>query len=160
MGISFEAVQSIRTNILGMSKVLARWVPRMLTDDQKRTKYILSRYEDDPGDFIERAVTQDDTCVHDFDPESEMQSKQWKYPGSSRRRTFKRVHSAGKVMTSILSDSQGVIIIDYLEQCNIIIDAYYAGELLRLRQEIARKRRGKVTPGFLHLQDNTPAYTS
>ena len=37
VGISFRAAQSILTDILGISKVLARWVPRMLTDDQKRT---------------------------------------------------------------------------------------------------------------------------
>ena len=52
VGISFGAVQSILTDILGMSKVSARWVPRMLTDDQKRTqldisRYLLSCYEDD-----------------------------------------------------------------------------------------------------------------
>ena len=34
-GISFGAVQTILTDILGMSKVSARWVTRMLTDDQK-----------------------------------------------------------------------------------------------------------------------------
>ena len=58
----------------------------MLTDDQKRTRldvsrYILSRYEDDPGDFIEQVVTQDETWAHHFDPEAKMQSKQWKDPG-------------------------------------------------------------------------------
>ena len=36
LGISFGAVQSILTDILGMSNVSARWVPRMLTEDQKR----------------------------------------------------------------------------------------------------------------------------
>ena len=113
------------------------------------SKYLLSRYEDHPSDFIERVVTRDETWVHDFDPESKMQRKQWMYPGSSRCRTFKRVHSAGKVMTSILWDSQGVIIFDYLEQCNIIIDAYYAGKLWRLRQVIARKRQGKLTCGVM-----------
>ena len=89
-----------------MSKVSARWVPRMLTDDQKRTRlditrYLLSRYQDDIGDFIEQVVTQDETLVHHFDPESKMQSKQWKHPGSPPPKKFKRVHSEGKVMTSI-----------------------------------------------------------
>ena len=81
VGISFWTVQSILTDILGMSKVSARWVPRMLTDDQKMTlldifRYFLSCYEDDPGNFIERVVTQDETWVHHFDPESTMQKKQ------------------------------------------------------------------------------------
>ena len=59
----------------------------MLTDDQKRTqlnisRYCLSHYEDDPGDFIKLVVTQDETLAHHFDSESKMQSKQWKHPGS------------------------------------------------------------------------------
>ena len=39
VGISFGTVQSIPTSILGMSKVSAGWVLRMLTDDQKKTPY-------------------------------------------------------------------------------------------------------------------------
>ena len=38
--------------------------------------------------------------------------------------------------------------------------AYYAGELRRLRQEITRKRREKLTCGVLLLQDNAPAHMS
>ena len=44
MGISFGAVQSILTDILGMSKVSARWMLQMLTDDQTRTRLDISRY--------------------------------------------------------------------------------------------------------------------
>ena len=87
VGISFGAVQSILTSTVGMSNVLVRWVLGMLTDDQKRTRLNISRYlqsrynEDDPGDFIEQVVTQDETWVH-FDPESKMLNKQWKHPRS------------------------------------------------------------------------------
>jgi hypothetical protein len=45
MGISFGSVQAILTDVYGMSKVSARWVPRQLTaDDQKRTMLDISRY--------------------------------------------------------------------------------------------------------------------
>ena len=47
-----------------------------------------------------------------------------------------------------------------LDQGRTINGAYYAGKLRRLRQEIARKRRGKLTRGVLLLQDNAPAPTS
>ena len=63
-----------------------------------------------------------------FDPESKMQSKQIKHPGSSLPVTFKKVHSAGKVMASIFWNSQGVIMIDCLEQGRTMNGAYYAGE--------------------------------
>ena len=49
--------------------------------------------------------------------------------------TFKRVHSTGKVMALIYWDSQGVIIIDYLEQGRMINSCSYdAGKLRRIRQ--------------------------
>jgi hypothetical protein len=56
--ISFGLVQAILTDGYGMSNIFARWIPIQLTDDQKQTRldisrYILSRYEDDP-DFIYR----------------------------------------------------------------------------------------------------------
>ena len=79
VGISFRAVQTVFTDILGMSKVSAIWGLRMLTYDQKRTwldisRYLLSCYEDDHSDFIERVVTEDETWVHHFDPDSKMQN--------------------------------------------------------------------------------------
>ena len=79
----------------------------MMNDGQKRnrhdiSRYLLSPYEDEPGDSTERVVTQDETWVHHFDPESKMQSKQWEYPGSLPPAKFKRVLSAGKVVATIL----------------------------------------------------------
>ena len=51
--------------------------------------------------YIERVITQDEAWDHHFDPESKMQSKQWKHPDSTPPKEFKWVHSVGKVMASI-----------------------------------------------------------
>ena len=72
-----------------------------MTDDRKRTRlnissYLLSRDEEDPGNFIERFVTQDETCVHHFDSESKMHSKQWKYPGSTLLRNVRGFNQQGR----------------------------------------------------------------
>ena len=109
----------------------------MLTDNKKRTqldvsRYLASCYEDDPGDFIERVVIQDETWVHHFDPESTMQSKEGKHSVSPLPKKFRRVHSEGNVMVSIFWDNQGVNMIDYLGQGRMINGVYYAGELRRL----------------------------
>jgi histone-lysine N-methyltransferase SETMAR len=48
----------------------------------------------------------------------------------------------------------------YLAQGRTINGTYYADELRRLRQEIARKRRGKLTQCVLLMHDNAPAHTS
>ena len=48
-------------------------------------------------------------------------------------------------MNSIFWDNEWVIMIDYLEHGRTINGAYYGGKLRRLRQEMARKERGKLT---------------
>ena len=68
---------------------------------------------------------------------------QWRHLGSHPPKKFKRVSSAGKVMASVFWDSQVV--------SRMINGAYNAAELRRLRQEIARKRRGKLARGVLIL---------
>ena len=91
------------------------------------------------------------------------QSMQWKhtgFPAPIPPKKFKRVSSAGKVMASIFWDNQGVIIVDYLEEGRTLNGAYYAEKRTRLRQEIVRKRRRKLTRGVLLLQDNMPAQMS
>ena len=44
IGIFFWAVQSILMDILGMSKVSARRIPRMLTKDQGKNRFDISKY--------------------------------------------------------------------------------------------------------------------
>ena len=56
VGISYERAQNIIVNELGFSKVSARWVPKLLSVEQKRTRLTMSRdslelYEADPQDF-------------------------------------------------------------------------------------------------------------
>ena len=83
ISISSGAVQSILTDILGLSKVSARWVLRMLTKYQKSwfdiSKYFLSPYEDDPEKLMPQVVTQCETWVHHFDAEAKNQNMQWKH---------------------------------------------------------------------------------
>jgi histone-lysine N-methyltransferase SETMAR len=63
-------------------------------------------------------------------------------------------------MASFIWDSQEIIMIYYLEQGRTINGTYYADRLRRLRQEMARKRRGKLTQSVLLLHDNALAHTS
>ena len=55
----------------------------------------------DPVNFFKRFVTQVETCVHHFDPESKSQSKQRKHSGTPPSKKFKQNASVGKVMASV-----------------------------------------------------------
>ena len=63
-------------------------------------------------------------------------------------------------MASIFWDSQGVIMVDFLVECHMITGAYNAEDVRRLRQDIMKTRRGKLTRGVLLLHDNAPGPTS
>ena len=165
VGISQERVHSILIEDLGMRKLSARWVPKLLTVDQKHTRLIMSRanlnlYETDPDNFLARFVTMDETWVHHFTPESKQQSKQWKHPGSPPPKKAKTVPSAGKVMASVLWDADGILMIDYLQKGKTINGAYYSSLLKQLKERIKIKRRGKIRKGVLFHQDNAPAHKS
>lgn len=154
VGISQERVHSILTEDLAMRKLSARWVPRLLTVDQKHTRRTLSRanlnlFEEDPANFLQRFVTMDETWVHHFTPEAKQQSKQWKHPGSPPPKKAKTVPSAGKVMASVFWDADGILLIDYLQKGQTINGTYYASLLTQLRENIKLKRRGKLTKGVL-----------
>ena len=165
ISISRERVENILHNELGMSKVSARWVPRLLTPDQKLTRLVMSeanlaRFEVDPDRFVERFLTQDECWVHHFEPETKRQSMQWKHSTSPAPKKAKVVPSAGKVMTSVFWDAKGIVFIEYLQKGKTINEEYYAKLLRELRQAIKSKRPGKLTKGVLLHQDNAPAHKS
>ena len=78
ISISRERVKNILHNELGMSKVSTRWVPRLLTPDQKLTRLVMSeanlaRFEADPDRVFARFLTQGECWVHRFEPETKRQ---------------------------------------------------------------------------------------
>ena len=64
--ISIERADKILTKKLGFSKVSTRWVPRLLTSEQKSTRFIVSMgnlelFEADKNNFLARFITMDET---------------------------------------------------------------------------------------------------
>ena len=49
--------------------------------------------------------------------------------------------------------------VGYLEEGRTVNGTYNAEELRRLRQQIVKKKRGKLTRGVLLLQNNAPTHT-
>ena len=67
---------------------------------------------------------------------------------------FRVKKSAGKVLTSIFWDQDGILLIDYLPKIQTINTEYYSSLLVQLKE----KHRGEVTKLVLFLHDNAPAH--
>ena len=164
-GISYGSINSILHDKLHMSKVCARWVPRMLSVEMKQSRVtisgaMLTRYNANPDDFHFRVVTCDETWLYHYDPESKQESMEWKHASSPKTKKFKAARSTKKVMATFFGDSKGVIHIDYLPIGTTMNGEYYANLLKQVRQSIKEKRRGKIRRGVLLHQDNAPVHTS
>ena len=73
---------------LGMRKVCAKLVPKILLEDQKQRrvnfcKDMLEKIRDNP-DILYQVITGDGTWVVQYDPETKRQSMQWKAADSPR----------------------------------------------------------------------------
>ena len=163
--MSTERVRNILHEHLGMEKLCARWVPRLLTVDQKLTRKTVSienlaLYKRNPSEFLRRFITVDETWIHHYTPESKQQSKQWIGPGEPTPKKAKTILSANKVMATVFWDAKGIIFIDYLEKGKTINGQYYAELLQRLKDEVKNKRPHLAKKKIMFHHDNALANSS
>jgi len=113
IGISKGRVGYMLHEELDMKKLCARWVLRLLTADQKRTRMKISeqcleRFNKNKTDFLRRFITMDKTWIHHYTPESKQQSKQTTEAGCSAPKKTRSVPLAGKVMALVFWDAEGI----------------------------------------------------
>ena len=84
----YGSCQRILTEQLNMHRIVANFVPRVLTQDQKDSRAAICQklketVINDPT-FPLNVITGDESIVFVYDPETKLQSSQWKSPGSPR----------------------------------------------------------------------------
>jgi histone-lysine N-methyltransferase SETMAR len=144
LDISRERFGSIIHEDLDMRKLSAKWVPKCLNTDQKHQQWqsseqILEFFRRNPNDFLSRLVAMDKTWLYHYDPETKQQSMEWRHSGSPSPKIFRVQNSAGKVLTSIFWDQDGILLIDYLpkDQDRVLlnsagaIEGYFEGKTSR-----------------------------
>ncbi|KAK8395421.1 hypothetical protein O3P69_006220 [Scylla paramamosain] len=144
LGMNHNSVWKIITEDLGMRKVCAKMVPRLLNDDQKGRRMqvcqdILERLETEP-DLLRRVITGDESWVFEYDPETKRQSLQWKSPASPRPKKARQSRSSFKVMLIAFFDVRGIVHCEFLPQGQTVNQHVYKEVLRRLLR--ARRPRG------------------
>ena len=67
----------------------------------------------------------DKTWIHYYTPKTKQKSKQWIFRVEFASKKTKTVPLAGKVMTTIIGDSKGIILIDFLKKGRTNTGQYY-----------------------------------
>ena len=84
--IAYGSCQRILADELNMRRIAAKFVPRLLNNDQRdRRVQVCTELQEavrhDPN-FLSRVITGDESWVYAYDPETKQQSTQWKTPSS------------------------------------------------------------------------------
>ena len=86
--VGYGSCQRIFTEHLSMHRIAAKFVPRELTQDQKDSRVAICQElkETVINDLtlLLNVITGDESIVYAYDPETKLQSSQWKSPGSPR----------------------------------------------------------------------------
>ena len=165
MGISIGSAHLILHDGLCLSKLSMQWVPKALCPNQLNLRselsmVILLKIKADKDHFFDRIITGDETWVYQYDPETKQQSKQWLPHGSSGPIKFKSERSVKKVMATVFWNSEGVVLVDFLEGKKTVIGAYYVDVLRKLRANLTEKHPGKFHRGIVFHHDNAPVHSS
>ena len=100
--ISVGTVHTIIHEELKMRKICAKFVPRVLREDQKERRCHDSRemvelINSDPA-VLDALVTCDESWIYCYDPETKRQSSQWKHAGSPRPNKARQSKSIHKLL--------------------------------------------------------------
>ncbi|UYV80051.1 hypothetical protein LAZ67_18001526 [Cordylochernes scorpioides] len=165
LNISIGSCHSIFINDLGMRRVAAKFVPKLLNCDQKQHRMnianeMLDSVLDDPN-LLQRVITGDEVWVYGYDVETKAQSSQWKLPHEPRPKKARQVRSNVKVLLTVFFDCRGVVHHEFLPQGRTVNKEYYLQVMRNLREAIRQKRPDlwKNKNWLLH-HDNVPAHTS
>ncbi|UYV78678.1 hypothetical protein LAZ67_16002354 [Cordylochernes scorpioides] len=140
LNISIGSCHSIFINDLGMRRVAAKFVQKLLNCDQKQHRMnianeMLDSVRDDPN-LLQRVITGDEAWVYGYDVETKAQSSQWKLPHELRPKKARQVRSNVKVLLTVFFDCRGVVHHEFLPQGRTVNKEYYLQVMRNLREAI------------------------
>jgi len=152
VGFGYGTCQQVLTEELGIHGVTAKFVPRILTADQKQQRVNicteLRQLASDDETFLSRAITGDESWVYGYDPETKQHSSQWKSPMSPRPKKARRVKSNVKSMIVTFFDVKEIVHKEFVPTGQTVNSGFYCEVLRRLLE-----KRAKTSPQTLARTD-------
>ena len=140
IGISVGSCHAIFSDILGLKRVAAKFVPKLLNFDQKARRMTIAQEifndDNDDPDLLKKVITGDESWVYSYDVETKAQSSQWKHTESPRPKKARKVRSNVKVLLAVFFDYHGVVHQEFLPQGRTVNKEYDVEVIRRLREAI------------------------
>lgn len=164
--IGSAAVNKILHEKLGVRKLVSRWVPKLLSNEQKEARVQWCRkkidnYQNGSSKRIFDIVTGDESWIYQFDPELKTQSAVWVFPNENPPTKIKRSRSVGKKMVASFFSASGHIATITLEDQRTVNSEWYVTKCLPAVFEKIKERRPKAGLRRISLHhDNATAHSA
>ena len=165
-GIHSSSVLKILRERLGLRKICARWVPHLLTDEQKQSRVrfgsqVIEKYDKcDPG-RLEEIVTGDETWMYHFQPDSKAKNKVWVSSEGDRPVIARRCKTSNCMLYAIFFDSKGRVLQIPVPKGSSVTGKFYRESVLTQLVDFYQKRRPRTgVRGIKLLHDNASAHKS
>ena len=163
--VSVGTVHTIIPEELKMRKIYAKFVLRVLREDQKERRCYHSRemvklIHSDPPVF-DALVTCNEIWIYCYEPDTKRQGSQWKHAGSLRPKKARESKSIHKLLMTPFFDSTGMIYKHCISNGQTVNKEYYVEVLKEFSKRFRRKRPALFKSGQWHFhQDNAPVHNS
>ena len=163
-GISEGSVLTILKKRLDLRNICARWVPQLLTEEQKTQRLkcareLLKTYKSCNSRVISNLLTGDKTWVHMFEPQRRAHNKQRKRKDPKRPCIAKRTKSSKKMLYAIFFNSSGPVVQVPCPSGHTVTGRFYKHSVLKKVKEFYNKKRtSKGWSGVHLLHDNASSH--
>lgn len=164
--IGSQAVSNILNDHLKVRKVSSRWIPHLLTEEQKAhrvdwCKYMLEKFEGGTSQQVSYILTCDESWIYSYDPLTKQQSTQWVFEEDALPTKVVRGRTVNKKMIAVFFRRSGPVAVIPLEDRRTVTSQWYSEVCLpQAFQQLAEDRPRSGTRGILFHQDNAPAHTA
>ena len=164
-GIHSSCVLNISRERLGLCKICARWVPHLLTDEQKQSRVRLAsqvseKYDKCDTRRLDEIVTGDETWIYHFQPDSKAENKVWVSTEGDRPVIASRCKASNRMLYAIFFDSKGPVQIPVPKGSSVTGKFYRESVLTQLVDFYQKLRPRTSVCGIKLLHDNAPAHKS
>ena len=165
-GIHSSSVLKILRERLGLCKICMRWVPHLLTDEQKQSQVrlalqVIEKYDKCDPRRLEEIVTGDETWIYHFQPNSKARNKVWVSSEGDRPVIALRCKTSNCMLYMIFFDSKGPVLQIPVPKGSSVTGKFFRERVLTQLVDFYQKRTLCTgVSGIKLLHDNAPAHKS
>ena len=163
LGIGMSQIQKILHDELWVRKLISRWVPHNLSEEQKAARVTwcqknLERFNGGTSNLVFDIVSGDETWIYSYEPDNKTQSTVWSFVNELKPTKVTRSRSTSKKMVASFVSKSGHVATICLEDRKTVNADWYT--TICLPEVIAELRKNNRNRRIILHHDNASSHTA